>query len=371
MTNAIYENEVIKREFFEQLKGARGFSKSSVRSHAEAIHQWEVFTKNEDFSTYNKSKAVAFTEWIGTRPAKTKSGTISLVTQYNYLRRIKKFFVWLADQPRYKSKVMKNDVDYLRLSKADAQIARSGTTKKMPTLDDVKKIIEGISGKSEIDMRDRALISFALITGGRISAIVSLKMKSFDKELKQIDQNPGDGVKTKNSKRILTTFFPIGWDEPEKYFMEWYDYLISKDFQSDDPIFPVTEGSFVDGENSYSKQTVGQNAWVGTGAARKIFEKRCKSVGLPYFHPHSLRHLVVNILSKKRLTEEEKRAISMNLGHENVGTTFGSYGYGSMNSESAVKIVQKLKDIREGTSDALMLSDEEKAVLEKVLKRIS
>ena len=154
MTNTTYENEAIKREFFEQLKGARGFSKSSVRSHAEAIHPWEVFTRNEDFSTYDKSKAVAFTEWIGTRPSTTKSGKISLVTQYNYLRRIKKFFVWLSDQPRYMSKIIKVDVEYLRLSKADDQIARSGTTKKMPTFEDVKKIIDGIDGKSEIDVSD-------------------------------------------------------------------------------------------------------------------------------------------------------------------------------------------------------------------------
>lgn len=368
MTQTIYQNEEIKREFFEQLKGARGFSKTSVRTHAEAINQWQIFTKNDDFSTYNKSRAVEFTEWLSARPAKTKSGKISLVTQYNYLRRIKKFFVWLSDQPGYKSKILKGDVDYLRLSKADAQIARSGTTKKMPTFEDARKIIEGIGGKSEIDMRDRALISFALITGARISAIVSLKMKSFDKSLKQIDQNPGDGVKTKNSKRILTTFFPIGWDEPEKYFMEWYEYLESKDFQPDDPVFPATAGGFNDNESGYSKETIGQNAWVGTGAARKIFDKRCKNVGLPYFHPHSFRHLIVSVLSKKRLTEEEKRAISMNLGHENVGTTFGAYGYGSMNGETAVKIVQKLKDLQENEG---MLSDQDKAVLEKVLKRFS
>ena len=367
----IYENEVIKRDFFEHLKGAQGFSRSSIRTHAEAINQWEVFTKHEDFSGYDKSKAVAFTEWLANRPAKTKSGTISLVTQYNYLRCIKKFFMWLCEQLGYKSKIAKSEVEYLRLSKSDAQIARSGTTKRMPTFDEVKKIINGITGSSEIDMRDRALISFALITGARISAIVSLKMKSFDKELKQIDQNPGDRVKTKNSKRILTTFFPIGWDEPEQYFMEWYEYLQSKDFQVDDPIFPITAGSFVNTEHSYSKETIGQDAWSGTGAARKIFEKRCKNVGLPYFHPHSFRHLVVNILSKKRLTEEEKRAISMNLGHENVGTTFGLYGYGSMSNESAVKIVQKLKDVQEGTSDSFMLSDQERAVLEKVLKRLS
>jgi hypothetical protein len=48
-------------------------------------------------------------------------------------------------------------------------------------------------------------------------------MKNFDKITKIIDQNPGDGVRTKYSKKILTTFFPIGWEEPERYFIEWYN----------------------------------------------------------------------------------------------------------------------------------------------------
>ena len=371
MTKTSYQNEEVKRGFFEQLKGARGFAKSSVRVHADGIAQWEVFTKNEDFSSYNKTKAVAFTEWLGSRPAKTKSGKIALVTQSNYLRRVKKFFEWLADQPGYKSKVLKSEVDFLRLSKKDAQIARSGTTKKMPTFEDVRKIIEGIDGKTEIDMRDRALISLALITGARISAIISLKMKSFDKLTKQLDQNPGDGVKTKNSKKILTTFFPIGWDEPEGHFMTWYEYLESKGFESDDPIFPATVNSFTEAKHGYSKEDVGKGFWADAGAARKIFEKRCKHVNLHYSHPHSFRHLIVNILSKRRLTEEEKRAISMNLGHSNVGTTFGSYGYGGMSNEDAVKIVQKLKDFENGSGDRLPLTDKEKiALVDEVMNKL-
>ncbi len=369
ITNIIYENEQIKRSFFEQLKGGRGFAKSSVRVFAEAIGQWQTFSNNDNFSNYNKSKAVAFTEWLNVRPAKTKSGTISLVTQYNYLRRVKKFFEWLVEQPGYKSKILKDDVDFLRLSKKDARIAQSGTTKKMPTFEEVKKIIEGIGAVNEIDMRDRALICFAFITGARISAIISLKMKNFDKANNSIDQNPGDGVRTKNSKRILTTFFPIGWDEPEKYFIEWYEYLESKGFQPDDPIFPATLSSFATQNNNYSKEFTGKDFWVSTGTARKIFEKRCKNVGLHYFHPHSFRHLVVNILSKRRLTEEEKRAISLNLGHENVGTTFGAYGYGSMSNEDAIKIVQKLKDFQANNGDRLVLSEQEKIALEGLMKR--
>jgi hypothetical protein len=77
----------------------------------------------------------------------------------------------------------------------------------------------------------------------------------------------------------------------------------------------------------------------------------------------------VNILSKTRLTEEEKRAISLNLGHANVGTTFGSYGYGSMNEEEAVKIVQKLKTPQEGNKGNVNLSEEEKVVLEKIISK--
>lgn len=369
MTNTAYQNEQRKREFLEHLKGAEGFAESSINTFAEAIDQWQFFTGNEDFSNFNKTKALAFRDWLKTRKANTEAGTISLVTQYNYLRRVKRFFNWLSGQPNYRNKILKNDVEFLRLSKGDARIARQGTTKKMPTFEEAKAIIESIEIRNEIDMRDRALISFAIITGIRIAAISTLRIKCFDLENKLIDQNPADGVKTKNSKRILTTFFPIGWEEPEKYFLKWYEFLKSKGFKPDDPIFPATLNNFNVEKSEYSKELVGNGFWSGTGGARKIFEKRCKNADLPYFHPHSFRHLVVNIMSKTRLTEEEKRAISLNLGHANVGTTFGSYGYGSMTEEDAVKIVQKLK-ISQNNSDTLALSNEERAVLERVMKSI-
>jgi integrase len=222
--------------------------------------------------------------------------------------------------------------------------------------------------KNEIDMRDRALISFALITGMRISAIVTLKMKNFDRDTKLIDQNPGDGVLTKNAKKILTTFFPIGWSEPEKYFLEWFDHLEAKGAHPDDTIFSSTLKGFSSSNNSYNKTLVSSDSWSDAGGARKIFEKRCQNAGVPYYHPHSFRHLIVSMMSKTRLTEEEKRAVSLNLGHENVGTTFGSYGYGSMNSHDAVKIVQKIT----AHDDILnvVITPEEKLALEKLLKRL-
>lgn len=367
MTNSLHKNEVAKRRFFEHLKGGEGFDENSITKFAEAVAQWQIFSENDDFANFTKEKATEFRGWLNTRNAKTKTGSLAMATQYNYLRRVKRFFKWLSDQPEYKNKLRKTDVDFLRLSKKDARIATAGTTKRMPTFDEVKQIIESIEVKNEIDMRDRAIISFALITGMRISAIATLKIKNFDRANKLIDQNPGDGVQTKNSKRILTTFFPIGWSEPERYFMEWYDSLQSKGAKPDDPIFPSTLKGFSD-KSEYSKTLVSDDFWSSSGGARKIFEKRCINAGLPYFNPHSFRHLIVSMMSKTRLTEEEKRAISMNLGHENVGTTFGSYGYGSMSGEDAVKIVQKIVSGQDGEAGA-KLSDQERAILEKLLGR--
>ena len=49
-----------------------------------------------------------------------------------------------------------------------------------------------------------------------------------------------------------------------------------------------------------------------------------------------VEHLVVKEFAKTRLTEEEKKAISQNLGHENTGTTF----YGHIQEERQIDIVK-------------------------------
>lgn len=363
-----YRNEQAKRGFFEHLRGAKGFSESSVNDYADAIGQWQIFSDGTDFATFDKTQAGAYCEWLTRRATKTPDGKLKPATRYHYLRRVKEFFLWLAAQPEYSQKLVKGDTGFLRISKKDMQIVLSGTTRAMPTLEEVQKVIGSIEPTNEIAMRDRALICFALITGCRITAIISLKMKSFDKTTHRIFQNPADGVRTKNSKTIITTFFPIGWDEPRRHFLEWYEYLESKGFAPDDPIFPATS-SEISTKKAYSKESISYSFWSVSSSARKVFEKRCENAGVKYYHPHSYRHLVVSLMSKMRLTEEEKRAISLTLGHENIGTTFGAYGYGSMGVERAVDIVRELRDFQ-GSKGTMEISDEERALLMRLTKRL-
>ena len=48
--------------------------------------------------------------------------------------------------------------------------------------------------------------------------------------------------------------------------------------------------------------------------------------GLPYFNPHSLRNTLVQLGQTCCQTPEQFKAWSQNLGHEEVLTTFRSYG---------------------------------------------
>ena len=174
---------------------------------------------------------------------------------------------------------------------------------------------------------------------------MSLPIKSFDKNKLIIDQDPAFGVKTKFHKRIPTALIPLSYKEPLDYFIGWYDYLVKeKKFNPNDPIFPATKKEQSDKNISYySTGEVVPVFWKSGTTIRKIFEKRFIQAGVPYYHPHTFRHLIVKEFAKTRLTEEEKKAISQNLGHADVGTTFGSYGYGHIEEDRQIEIIKGLK----------------------------
>lgn len=343
MQKANYENELLKRQFFNYLRNSQRFSEDSIMAFENALIRWEEFTGNSDLSVFNEKLAIDFREWLKTKKRKGSENLLTLGYCYDTFRRLRKFFEWLALQP--KSKINPTHLSILNLSRKENQIATRERRRDSPTMQEVLKVLEGIEGRTEIEKRDRALIAFTLLTGARISAIVSLRMKSFDRRRLVVEQEPASGVKTKFSKQIVTVLFPLPDKKPLSCFLDWYDYLKqSRNFSDDQPIFPATRlGKGKGGLSFYSTGMVSTDFWGSANLARKIFEKRFKAVGIPYFHPHTFRHLIVKEFMKTRLTEEEKKAISQNLGHEDVRTTFGSYGYGKLPTDRQVEIVRSIK----------------------------
>src|SRR3546814_19333235 len=60
-----------------------------------------------------------------------------------------------------------------------------------------------------IEIRNRALVAFALLTGARDGALASFRLKHVDLLQGRVDQDARD-VKTKASKPFATCFFPVG-----------------------------------------------------------------------------------------------------------------------------------------------------------------
>ena len=338
-----YKNEQIKRKFYEWLRFKKQFSSKSVNRYENAICLWEDFTDYKDFKHFNETMAIEFTNWLRNKKKVRSQENVSLTYSYHILRFIKLFFDWLSKQKGYK-RIDSNAVDYLHLTKKETQEAIQPKDIKYPDLQDVRKAIENIKGETEIEMRDKALLSLAVMTGARIEAIMTLPMKSFDREKQVLYQHTELGVKTKNSTNITSVLIPFFYKEAITYFLQWYDYLQKqKGFMPESPIFPATK--IENGKDNIGYYNTGKVEPVfmkAQTALRKIFEKRFINAGVKYYHPHTFRHLLVRQISKQPLTEEQKRAFSQNFGHKYTGTTFGSGGYGRFEADKQIEIIRNV-----------------------------
>jgi integrase len=324
MAKANVKNERAKRGFFKWLRGAEGCSLATVDRVEQAILRYEDFTKHEDFALFNSDKAEVFKKWLGKREVKGKP--LSVVTYHTYLRYLRKFFTWLAWQPGYRSRIRPDMVAFLRASEKEARMATQTTPRNYPQLDYVLKLTRSIPTATEVDQRDRALLAFTLLSGMRDKAIITLPVGCFDEATLTVNQNPRKGVQTKFAKLIPTTLFVFDQSLLGS-LLDWAAHLKAKGFGFQDPLFPrakITQGR--DGMSFESPIDVEAVYWKGTGGIRAVFKRRTEQAGLPYFPPHTFRHLAVDLALKACKTGEQIKAVSQNFGHEHIATSLSSYG---------------------------------------------
>jgi integrase/recombinase XerD len=177
---------------------------------------------------------------------------------------------------------------------------------------------------TDVDLRNRAVIAFTLLTGARDGAIASLKLKHVDVVEGKVVQDARE-VRTKFSKTFTTWFFPVG-DGVRQIVVDWVKFLtVEKLFGPVDPLFPATLVVH-DMDHQFQVGGLSRQHWSNATPIRVIFKEAFVSAGLPYANPHSLRKTLAQIGERLCRTPEEFKAWSQNLGHEQVLTTFSSYG---------------------------------------------
>jgi integrase len=335
------ENERRKRKYFEWLRNAKGLSPTTIKGVEKAIWEWEDFTKTADFRQFNENTAIAFKQDLLQRKNNRSGKTLALSTCLHYLNALSEFFLWLSGQPGYKSKITPDKVAYLKLDRKQSKIASESAVVEYPSLEQVKAVATSITVENEVDLRDRALISFALLSGMRVEAIMSLPIQCIDLEEMEILQDPKQGVRTKFSKRNKSTLFNFDLTLIS-YIKEWAEFLVEKKlFSPQDPFFPSTKiEQKSENDLVFIAEKVHPQPWKNTNSIREIFKKRFHHAGIKYFSPHSFRHLAIRLAFGRCTTAEELKAVSQNFGHENIGTTMLTYG--TIREDEVKGIIKKM-----------------------------
>ena len=337
------DNERIKRRYCIFLREAKGYSEASVDRAASAIAAFEASTGYRDFHKFHVDQARRFKRVLDEHLNPKTGKPLSKATIHGRLMAVKAFFVWLADQPGYRARIRYADAEYFNPPANDARIARAVRERPAPTLEQIHRVLDSMPTATDIERRNRALIAFAILTGARDNAIASLSLKHVDLDRSRVFQDARE-VRTKRAKTIISHFFPVGQDI-EVIVTEWVERLRSELlFGDDDALFPATR--VVRGADGlFGPSGLRRDHWSNAGPIRRIFREAFEAADLPYFNPHSFRRTLAMLGQRLCMSPEELKAWSQNLGHDDVLTTFTSYG--TVAAHRQAEIMTDLRDASE------------------------
>ncbi len=260
------DNLRIKRKYLLWRKDAQGISEASLDKSAAAITLYDDWLGGKDFRAFHAERARSFKRHLASLRNERTGAPLSATTTNGTLRELKAFFYWMADQPSYKSKISRSDADYLTPDRKSENARRGTLWKPHPSPARARHVIETMPTGTVIERRNRALLAFLFLTGSREGAAISLPLRNLDLKSGCV-QFDGRYVDTKFGKSFSTGFYPFG---------EFAEIILR--------------------------------------------------AGLPPFSPHRVRDTMTELANDHCRTPEEFKAWSQNMGHDDVLTTFSSYG---------------------------------------------
>lgn len=318
------DNLQIKRKYLVWRKDAKGLSDASVDKAAAAISTYEAFLDGKDFRSFHSERAGSFKRRLASRQNPRTGTKLSAASVNGTLREISTFFHWLADQPGYKSKISRPDIAFLTPDRKSETARRTSCWKPHPSPAQVRKVLGEMPRQTVLQRRDRALVAFLVLTGSREGAAISLRLGHIDLSLSCVHFD-GRTVDTKFGKSFTTGFFPIG-PPCEQIIREWISELRTEhQFSDSDPIFPKTRVG-VGATRRFEALGVERAPWASPSSAAKIFKQAFVDAGQPPFSPHRVRDTLAELARDHCRTPEDYKAWSQNMGHDDVLTTFRSYG---------------------------------------------
>lgn len=329
------ENVKIVRQYHRYLAEGLGLQKTTIDHRLRALKSFETFTKNRDFKKFKLEDAISYREHLCAEPGGSTQRRAKLATVADKLAPLPQFFTWLAERPGFRSRINRSDLEYFSLPLRDQRVSRQPGRVHFATPEQLMHVLRAMPSATEIEKRNRAIVALFLLTGIRIMALVTLKLKHVMPDGKGIHQD-GAEVHTKFAKTFDTYFLPID-DKAREAFMDWVNYLRNElHWGYDDPLFPKTGMA----KGVFKAEGLVREPWTDPGAVRRIWQRAFEGAGIKPCTPHSVRRTLVAWSKGRTLNVEQLQAVSENLGHDLIGTTICHYG--GMTLERRSEIISAL-----------------------------
>lgn len=317
------KNERLKRRFLEYRKFARQLSNKTLDREISALERFDIWNRRKDFARFHIEQAMGFRTYL--EQSKTKTGKpMAKSTTRSVLATLREFVLWLSQQDGFRSRIKAADADYFNLSRRDEAEARAAPPRPAPSMNQAKRALALMPSATPQQKRDKAIFALLCLTGVRVAALVSLKIKHVDLQEQSVTQNPRE-VATKFGK-VIDTFFAKGFDEAETTLADRMTYCDEVAlYGPDDPLFSATAIA-AKSNSGFTANGFTRKHWKTTEPVRKIVRIAYEAAGVPNYGPHAFRHMLARYAAKHCTSVAELVATSQNLGHTDVLTTLRSYG---------------------------------------------
>jgi integrase len=299
-----------------------------------AIERFEASTNYKPFRKFHIEQARSFRARLAEETG-TKDKPLSAATITSTLKHLRDFFLWLSREPGFRSTLNPNDANYFTPSEQDVRIATARREKRVATLEEIERVLAQMPTNNVIELRDRALIAFAILTGARDGALASIRLRHIDMNAQTLFQDARE-VRTKRRKTFTSIFFPVG-PEPLQIVTGYMAMLRNElGFSDSDPLFPSTQVGRGE-DRGFVARGLSRIPWSGAGPIRRIFRDAFEATGLPHANPHSFRDTSFAWASACAVPLRNGKS-GQNLGHESEATTF--VGYGQVPAQRHAEIMQ-------------------------------
>lgn len=314
---------------------AGGLSEKTVVQHLAAIRYFEKFLEGKPFAKLTTDDFAAVRDDLKRRANVDAEDSMSASSIKHTVSHIRAFCDWLLTQDGYK-RLPRDFAGYLKLPKAVLAKSAQVQQREFPTLPEAQTLLTEMPNRSLVDMRARGIFALAFLGALRADTLVSLRIKHFDIERRLILQD-ASAVRAKAGKSLNIFWFPIPFAF-EQAVLEWSSTLRRLGFTGEDALFPDTR---------YLKHRVVSSLrksapvpiMTTTHAVTAAFAVACENSG-PKYTPHAAKHTIGAERDNRALTSEERKAWSLNMGHDCEVTT--ERHYGAMSENKRLEVLENI-----------------------------